>query len=313
MRISEETRKRVIEAAHDLDYHPHASARRLVTGKTRIIAYVERQPPERAFADAFLPQVLRGVHDAASTAHYEVLFAPIPVEESNGRCSQLLRGQHVDGIILSGPRRDDEELKGLIEAKAPVVIQGQWPGLAGASVDVDNIKAAKKATEHLLQLGHTRVGMIVHANPIYTAAFARLQGYREALEENGLPYDPDFVSKANFTPSSGERALNQLLKVNPPPTAIFASSDTVAIGAMRAAEQQDRRIPEDLAVVGFDDIPMAIYVDPPLTTVRLPAYGVGWGAADLLIRILSKEEISETNFMLDTELMIRGSCGAASP
>ena len=126
MRISEDTRRRVLEAAKKLDYHPDASARRLVTGKTHILAYVERQTPELAFADAFMPQALRGVHDAASAYNYEVLFAPIPLGISNGRFSRLLRGRHVDGIILSGPRTDDEELQELIKNESPIVVQGQW-------------------------------------------------------------------------------------------------------------------------------------------------------------------------------------------
>ncbi|HEY44577.1 MAG TPA: LacI family transcriptional regulator, partial [Anaerolineae bacterium] len=142
MRISEDTRQKVLEAAKQLDYHPNISAQRLVTGQTRIIAYVERQTPEQAFSDAFLPQVLRGVHDAASASNFEVLFAPVPVENGAERCEYLLRGGHVDGIILSGPRSDDLELRELLERGAPLVIQGHWPGVATASVDIDNTEAA---------------------------------------------------------------------------------------------------------------------------------------------------------------------------
>ncbi|NIM93436.1 MAG: substrate-binding domain-containing protein [Anaerolineales bacterium] len=310
MRISEETRQRVLEAARELDYHPDASARRLVTGKTRILAYVERQAPEHAFADAFMPQVLRGVHDAAATSSYEVLFAPIPLELSDGRFSRLLRGRHVDGIILSGPRVDDEELRQLIEANSPIVLQGQWPELSVASVDVDNIKAARLATEHLILAGHTRIGMIVHAPEAFTAGAARLQGYCEALSAHGLAFDPGMVEFANFTPTSGEEALDNLLRHKPSPSAVFISSDTVAIGAIRTAHERGIHIPDDLAIVGFDDIPMSVYLEPALTTVRLPAYGLGWAAADLLIRIIDDEETREAKILLDTELVIRGSCGS---
>ena len=308
MRISEETRRKVLEAAQQLDYHPNISAQRLVTGKTRIIAYVERQTPEQAFADAFLPQVLRGVHDAASTSNYEVLFAPIPVENGANRCAYLLRGGHVDGIILSGPRSDDMELRQLLETGAPLVLQGHWPGVAVASVDIDNVKAARMAAEYLIKLNHKRLGMIVHAPLVYTAAAARLQGFREVLENHGLSYEMDHIAVANFTPASGERAMETLFNTNPSPTAIFVSSDTVAIGAMRAAKRLGYRIPEDISFIGFDDIPMAVYQDPPLTTISLSAYGIGWGTADLLVRLIAQEEVRERNLLLESELIIRDSC-----
>jgi DNA-binding LacI/PurR family transcriptional regulator len=310
MRISEETRQKVLEAAQRLDYHPNISAQRLVTGQTRIIAYVERQTPEQAFSDAFLPQVLRGVHDAASVSNFEVLFAPVPVENGAERCEYLLRGGHVDGIILSGPRSDDIELRELLERGAPLVLQGHWPGVATASVDIDNTEAAKMAVKHLIGLNHRNLGMIVHAPLAYTAAAARLEGYRDVVESSDLSFDETCVMEADFTPESGEQAMLKLLQTNPPPTAIFASSDTVAIGAMRAAKRMGHRIPEDICFVGFDDIPMAVYQDPPLTTVRLPAYGIGWAAADLLIRLIAQEEVQESNLQLESELIVRASCGA---
>jgi LacI family transcriptional regulator len=310
MRISRETRRKVLEAAQELDYHPDASARRLVTGKTSILAYVERQSPEHAFADAFLPQVLRGVHDAASGESYEVLFAAIPFEQANGRFTKLLRGRHVDGVILSGPREDDDEVQSLIEAQLPIVLQGQWPGIDVASVDVNNRKAAHEATNYLLQLGHTRIGMIVHAPEAFTAGAARLRGYQEALRELGVPFDPELVAYADFTPRSGEEAFHILRNLDPAPTALFISSDTVAIGAMRAAREAGLSIPEDLAIVGFDDIPLSVYLEPPLTTMRLPAYGIGWAAADLLIRLINHETVDEQTLLLETDLIIRKSSGA---
>jgi len=303
----------VLTAARELDYHPNASARRLVTGRTRILAYVERQAPESAFADAFLPQVLRGVHDAARAAGYEVLFAPIPIESGQARCLELLRGRHVDGMIVSGPRSDDLELKELFSLEAPVVLQGEWGEVQGvASVDVDNVASARTATEHLIDQGASRVAVILHAPPVFTAAAARLRGYRQALEARGLSYDERLVHTAEFTPASGERAMATLLERSPRPEAVFAGSDTVAIGALRAARLRGLRIPEDLALAGFDDIPLAVYVDPPLTTIRLPAYGLGWAAADLLARTIAGEEVRLKRVVLETELVVRRSSGSAT-
>jgi DNA-binding LacI/PurR family transcriptional regulator len=310
MRISAETRQRVLQVAKQLGYQPNISAQRLVTGQTRILAYVERQTPERAFADAFLPQVLRGVHDAASASDYEVLFAPIPLENGATRCTRLLRGGHVDGLILSGPRSDDLELRQLLEGDAPLVLQGHWPGISVASVDVDNIAAAKMATEHLIHLGHKNIGMIVHAPLAYTAAAARMQGYQEAVKAAELHDSTACIVLADFTPASGEAAMEELLECEAVPTAIFAGSDTVAIGAMRAVKRKGYRIPQDIAFIGFDDIPMAVYHDPPLTSVRLPAYGIGWAAADLLIRLIGRDDVRDRNILLKSELTIRASCGA---
>jgi DNA-binding LacI/PurR family transcriptional regulator len=154
--------------------------------------------------------------------------------------------------------------------------------------------------------------MIVHAPEFYTACEARLQGYRTALDERGIPYDEGLVTFANFTSKSGENALRNLLEIKSPPSAIFVSSDTVAIGVIQSAQEMGYRVPEDLAIVGFDDIPMSVYINPPLTTVHLPAYGIGWAAADLLIRLIDQEETFETNVLLETEFVIRESCGASA-
>jgi LacI family transcriptional regulator len=310
MRIREDTRRRVLDVARRLNYHPHASARRLVTGQTRILAYVERQDPEQAFADAFLPLVLRGVQEAASAYGYELLFVAVPVSDDTDRCAKLLQGRYVDGLILSGPRSDDLELCRLIENKSQVVIQGNWPNDDVASVDVENELAASMATEHLIGLGHRRLGVIVHAPLSYTSSAARLAGFRAALQTHALAFEEAWFSLANFLPESGEEALRQIMKQDPRPTALFVTSDTVAIGALRAAHELGIRVPQDLALVGFDDIPMARYTRPSLTTVHLPAFGIGWAAVDLLVRLVTQDDVRETKVVLDTDMRIRDSCGA---
>lgn len=309
MRISQETRERVLEAARELEYHPNISAKRLAMGQTKIMAYVERQATDRAFADAFLPEVLRGVHDAASQSRYEVLFAPVPMEVGASRCETLLKGGHVDGIILSGPRTDDLELRRLLETDAKVVLQGEWAGMKVASVDVDNRAAAQRAVEHLIELGHTRIGMVVHAPLAYTGAAARLTGYRSAMSKAGLEMSEDWIAIADFSPGSGAQVARELFEISPEITALFVSSDTVAIGVIRAAKELGRGIPDELSIVGFDDIPMAVYHEPPLSTIHLPAYGIGWAAANLLRRIIDGEEVAERNVLLNSELIVRGSSG----
>ncbi|MBI3360383.1 MAG: LacI family DNA-binding transcriptional regulator [Chloroflexi bacterium] len=306
MRISEETRARVLEAAKALDYHPDSIARRMVTGQTQNIAYVIRQNPEQAFADAFMPQVLHGLAQGAATQDFHVLFEPIGPEDSRG-FAWLMRERHVDGMVISGPRTDDPDLLELLKRNFPVVLQGQLPGAQIPFVDVDNQQGARVATQHLISLGHRRIGTITNAGLNYTAAAARLAGYREALTAADIPVEENLIRYGNFTPQSGEAAIADLLKEKP--TAIFVASDVVALGTLNRLQALGMRVPDDVALVGFDDIPLARYLDPPLTTMRLPAFGLGWGAAELITRFINRVPVENPQVLLETELIVRESCG----
>jgi DNA-binding LacI/PurR family transcriptional regulator len=311
MRIPDETRQRVQEAARRLNYHPDATARRMASRRTHVIGFVLRQSPEQVFADHFLPQVLNGFSRAAAAQGYHTLFEPIPPEDKAGAYTRLIRERHVDGIVLSGPRFDDPALLQIHAEGAPVVLLGQLPNTSIPFVDVNNVGGARVATAHLLGLGHRRIAFITNAPLAYTASADRLAGYRQALADASLPYDEALVRYGNFTPQSGQGAMAELLAVTPRPTAVFVASDTVALGALHTIRQHDLRVPEDLALVGFDDIPLAEFVVPPLTTIRLPAAGEGWGAAELLIRLIEGEdEIRNPQVLLETELIVRESCGA---
>jgi len=309
MRISEETRQAVLKAATQLNYHPDATARRMVSGQTMVIGFVMRQSPEQAFADLFLPQVLNGLNQAASDEGYHILLQPISPDDNSGAYIRLLRERHVDGIVLSGPRSDDQELLKIHAEGAPIVLLGRLPGKDIPFVDVDNIGGAHLATQHLAKLGHRRIAMITNAPPEYTASTARLTGYRQTLEEASIAFDESLVRYGNFTPQSGSLAMNELLSLDPLPTAVFVASDTVALGAIQSIRNHKLRIPDDISVIGFDDISPAEFLDPPLATVRLPAYGLGWGAANMLIRLIANEEVKNRRVFLETHLIVRESCG----
>jgi DNA-binding LacI/PurR family transcriptional regulator len=309
VRISEETRQRVVDAARQLEYHPDATARRMVTGRTNIIGFVVRQSPDQAFADYFLPQVLSGLSRAASAQNFHILIEPIPPEDQTGAYTRLIRERHVDGIVLSGPRFDDQELLRIHAEGAPVVLMGQLPNTGLPFVDVDNVGGAERATRHLIDLGHRRIALITNADPGYTASADRRAGYRRALEAAGIAYDESLVRYGDFTSQGGAAAMQSLLQLNPLPTAVFVASDTVALGALLALRNKRLRVPEDLALVGFDDVPPSEFIDPPLTTIRLPAYGLGWGAADMLIRLIAGEQVRQPMVILETELVVRKSCG----
>jgi LacI family transcriptional regulator len=308
--ISPETRQRVLEAARQLNYYPDVSARRLVSGKTSTIALVWHRGPDRTYRDAFLPGLLQGVTRAARQYGYYVLFRPIEPDEPDDAWVELARGRHTDGLILSGPRSDDTALRDLHREGFPLVLHGQLPGTDIPSVDVDNESGAMTAVRHLLALGHRRIGMVTNAPLAYTASRQRLEGYRRALEEAGIPFDEALVRYGNFDEESGRQATEALLALEERPTAVFIASDMVAIGALRALREHSLRVPEDMALVGFDDIATSRYLTPALTTVHVPAFGLGWSAAELLIRIIDGDTPSETQVRLETELVVRESCSA---
>jgi DNA-binding LacI/PurR family transcriptional regulator len=311
MRIPEETRQRVLDAAHQLNYHPDQVARSMASGRRQVLGFVVRQSPDQAFADLFLPQVLNGLTRAASEQGYRTIFEPIPPNNTVDSYAFLIRTRHVDGIILSGPRFDDQDLNQIYAEGAPVVLMGRLPDSDIPFIDVDNVGGAVLATQHLIGLGHRRIALITNAPLVYTASKDRLTGYQQALASAGIAYDEALVRYADLTPHSGEAAMTDLLAMERP-TAVFVASDTVALGALQSIRRHGLSVPQDIALVSFDDIPLAEFLDPPLTTVRLPAHALGWGAADMLLRQIEENEpFQNPKTMLETELIIRESCGTA--
>ena len=311
VRVSPKTRQRILEVAHRLDYHPDAAARTLVSGRTQTIGFVLCQSPDRVFADAFLPEVLRGVGDAVQENGFRVLIHSVEDVTAPEAYIGLVREKHTDGIILSGPRSDDLQLPRLKAEGFPVALLGQLPGSDIPFVDVDNVGAARQAVEHLVGLGHRRIGIITNAPLAYTAARDRLAGYRQVLEGAGIPFDEGLVRYGDFREESGRVAMTQLLDLPESSTAVFVASDLVAFGALVAIKERGLRVPRDVALVGFDDVQLAHYVDPPLTTMRLPAYELGYRAATLLTQLIGGKPVEEQEILLQTELVVRQSCGAA--
>jgi len=304
--ISDSTRKRVQEAAEKLNYHPDASGRKLVTGKSSTIGLVLRQSTDQIFSDAFLLQVMIGIEQAASQHGFNVLLKPLDPNDDFGY-AQLISENHVDGIVLSGPRQDEDEIIRRYEDGFPVVLMGQLANSNIPFVDVNAFEGAAAATRHLIDRGHRRIGMITNAPLEYTSARERRQGFIHAMEQANLPIDESLLREGAYTPVSGFMAMSELLKSSPLPTAVFVASDVVAAGAAQAIKQNGLQIPQDIAIVGFDDIPMAAFFDPPLTTIRLPAYEIGKEAGENLVRMILGEKLDSRQVMLNTELIIRES------
>jgi len=307
-KIPDATRRRVLDAADELGYIPHAPARQLAGGRSHIIALVLRQSAEQVAGDAILVETLRGLASAARTEGFRVMVEPLALNGPESSYASLLRAQHADGLVVSGPRIDDPALLELVRDGFPVVLQGSLPDVAVASVDVDNVAGARQAVEHLLALGHRRIACITNAPLVYTAARERLDGYRQALEAGGVDWDDALVQEGAFDASSGHRAMAALLE-RTTFDAVFVASDVVALGAIGALRETGRRVPSDVSVVGFDDIPLAAYFDPPLTTVRLPAFELGQAAGRALIRRIGDPAIPDRT-LLPIELIVRSSTQA---
>jgi LacI family transcriptional regulator len=310
VKISPETRQRVLEAARELNYYPTAAARSLASGKTHRIGLILGEGQKRLSADAFLPTFLQGVTALVHQRGYLLVLQMAEDVPSHEAYARLLREQQVDGLILSGPRSDDPLLIELAEERFPLILHGQLADSTLPCVDVDNKAGAYQAVTHLIGLGHRRIGFVSNAPLSYSGAQDRFAGYKQALAEYDIPLDRELVRTAAFLPETGRAAMEELLALPQRPTAVFVASDVVATGAMAAIQSAGLRIPEDMAVVGFDDIFLAAHVQPPLTTIRVPAYGLGWTAAQVLISLIEGDE-DVASVMLETELVVRESCGAS--
>jgi LacI family transcriptional regulator len=304
--ISKTTRKRVLDATQKLNYHPNVAGRKLVSGKSYTLGLVLYQSPEQVFADAFLPQVIFGIEQASIQQGFHVLLKQVEPNDTEGY-TRLINENHVDGIILSGPRQDDEEIVRLHHEGVPIMLMGQLPDTNIPFVDVDGAAGAETAVRHLIELGHQCVAMITNAPLTYTSAQQRRSGYLQALQNAGLQLNEELIKEGNYTPASGFTAMNNLLKLSPRPTAVFIASDVVAMGTILAIKEAGLRIPNDVALVGFDDISLAEYFDPPLTTIRLPAFGLGWAAGERLIRLIKGEGLDQQNAFMNSELIVRKS------
>jgi LacI family transcriptional regulator len=311
VRISPETRQRILQVAQQLNYYPNATARRLASGKTCTIGLVWHRGPNTTYRDAFLSGFLLGATRAAHKYGYHVLFRPIEPNEPDSSYVELARSHHIDGFILSGPRSDDAHLLKLHQENFPIVLHGQLPGTDVFSVDIDNVQGAKMAVNHLLDLGHRRIGIITNAPLVYIASQQRLDGYYQALKKANAPTDTHLVQEGDFDGESGQAAMEKLLDNPTPPTAVFVASDMVALGALKTIRDRGLQVPQDVALVGFDDIPTAQFVTPTLTTVRVPTFSLGWSAAEALIDLIEQDTTEPTHTLLETELIIRESCGAS--
>jgi LacI family transcriptional regulator len=304
--VSPDTRQRVLAAVDELGYVPNPAARSLRTQRTMTIAGVI---PD--ISNPFYPAFQRGIQDVAECHGYDLLIANTDgVPEKERKAVRMLAQGRVDGIVLSPLHLVPDDIRPAIDGGVALVVFGALHDLAITHVDrlaVDNEHAAHTAVSHLIDRGHTRIAMIA-GEADTPPRLERVRGYQRALADRALPHDEILIRGGDFTQAGGYQTMHELLKLQPRPTAVFAANDLMAMGALVALREAALRVPEDMAIVGFDDIPAAELVSPPLTTVAQFPNRLGQRAAEMLFeRLAGKAPEAGRSEAMPFELIVRAS------
>ncbi len=306
-RVSAETRDRVLLAIRELDYHSNAFAQGLASQQTDTIGLVIPQ-----VNDPFYFGIVRGIEDTVTTAGYSLLIASQPHHTSENHYMRLFRRGHVDALILTAIDVFPNEIQEMTKSGLPVIMVQQDAGKNVSAVLVDNYGGAAALTEHLLDHGCRRIAYIAGTDhtPVNKE---RLRALRDTLKAHGLSLPESLVFHGDYLRGSGAAAMRQILDLPERPDAVFAANDQMAADAMVVAQERGLNVPEDIAIVGFDDVPLASYVSPALTTVHQPIYEQGVYAARMALDMLKTSDQqpppTPPRIILPTTLVIRRSCG----
>lgn len=305
-RISEETKELVRRTMRELGYHHNAIARSLVTQKTNTIGLVMARPTQQAFANPFFSGIIQGIAAVTQKEHYSLILSSTgDYREEQEETLKLFRNRRVDGVILMSSRRNDELIDQLIKSGYPFVLIGRSPEHEGIPiVNNDNIKDTYDTVAFLLKRNYKKI-IALSGPEEYIVSQDRAQGYIQALHEHGN-MDPEIICVADFKFEDAYQGVLDYIKENRKKfDAILAFDDMLALGAIRAIQEQGLRIPEDVGIIGFNDEPMLSYLKPALSTVRLPIHRMGEEAARMLIKMLNDDSYKGEEIILSTELIIR--------
>jgi LacI family transcriptional regulator len=311
--ISDLTRERVLAVASGLGYEANAAARTLAGGATGTVALVIPKASYLGF-DAFLAQLVASINEEC---HRNGLRLLIESTEDGGRepgaFSQLIKSRRIDGLIVTDLRPSEHDtVRQLLDDGIPMVV---WGGiirdLEHIGLGDDTHDLAVKAVTHLVSLGHRSIAFVNYGQPDYHSVHIRLQGWRDTLAQHNITEDPRWLAFADISAQSGYEATKKMLASGARFTALFAGNDTVAFGALRALQEAGLRVPQDVALMGHDDIPLAVFASPPLTTMRTDPSGVGKRAVGMLLRELKRAGVDTPLHIQNRgELIVRESCGA---
>jgi len=308
--VAEGTCQRVRQAAKEMGYYPNITARQLQKQCTDTLAFIIPTHGPR-FSDPFFSELLSGIGNEAAHHNFDLLVSTQPPNSDAERETyrHIVHGRRADGILVARTRQNDERIRFLNGHHFPFVAFGRSDlEIDFPYVDEDSYTGIQLLTQHLVDLGHQRIGFICAPAELMFCQ-SRLDGYRDTLQENGLPVNEALVVDGDLTQRGGFRATQELLAHTTRPTAIIACNDLMALGAMSAAQQIGLTIGRDLAVGGFDDIPLAEHVHPSLTTVRQPIYEIGQRITRMLIQLIQGEIPAEMQVVLTPQLIVRESSG----
>ncbi len=305
--VTDATRKAVEKSIRKLGYVPNRAARALVTRRTDTIALVVSEPEVRVFADPFFRTIVRGVSSSIQDTDLQLLLLFAQGAREQEKVERYLKQGHVDGAVLMSLHGEDPLPAALTGARIPTVLSGRpRPGERLPYVDADNRGGARTATAHLVASGRKAVGTVTGPQDMM-AGLDRLDGYKDALAEAGVPFRKNLVAYGDFSEEGGAAATAKLLKQRPDIDAIFVASDPMAFGALHALRAAGRRVPGDVAVVGFDDVVDSAFTDPPLTTVRQPLEEMTSSLTQLLLRRMEGLATDDDFVVCETELIVRSS------
>jgi LacI family transcriptional regulator len=307
--VGYETRQKVERAIRKLKYRPNVLAQSLISKQTKAIGVVITD-----ITNPFFTTLVRGVEDSANKRGFNTILCNSDEDcEKQRSYIEVLLQKRIDGILIAPSDRSERQIQDLQREKTPfVLIDRRIDGIKADTVMGDSLGGAEKVVEHLIKLGHRRIALINGPLGVSTAK-DRLEGYKNCLRKHGIAVEEALIKVGQFERGSGYEKTLELMCMNPPPTAIFACNNFLALGAIRALREKGVRIPEDVALVSFDDIEIASVIHPFLTAVTQPAYTIGTIATEILIdRIegrIGKDSDSGKTVVLQTELIVRESCG----
>jgi LacI family transcriptional regulator len=306
--VRPEVRERVLQVVAETGYYPDPAARSLASRRSSIIGLIIPRTVQNLFVDPYFARLIQGISQACNAHDYTLsLFVFHTQEEEAKLYPRISRNQLFDGVIVAATTIDDLLIPQLLDNEVPFVLDGRHEDPRASFVDVDNLAGAYMAVAHLVRLGHGRIATIT--GPLDNlAAIDRKQGYLNALQDRGHLIDEDLIVGGDYTEISGYEAMRRLLTQQP--DAVFVASDMMALGALRALREVGIAVPDEMALVGFDDLPHAATADPPLTTVRQPMKRAGILEVETLIDILHNGLGPPRRITMSTELVIRSSCGS---
>jgi LacI family transcriptional regulator len=308
--VSKSTRERVLATAKSLGYIPNVSARRLQKQRTDTIGFIIPTYGPR-FSDPFFSELIAGVGNEAARQNFDLLVSTHPPDSDAERAAyqRAVHGGWSDGVIVVRTREDDQRIQFLIEHDFPFVAFGRTNGTPSFPfVDEDSLTGMRLLVQHFIDLGHRHIGFISPSRGLLFGHLRR-QAYRETLQRNGISANPQWLTYGDMTQSSGAWAASDLLERSPEISAIVCGNDLMAIGAMKAIRERGLRVGMDIAVGGFDDIPLAEFTNPPLTTVHQPIYEIGKKTCAMLVNIILNRPMNEAHELLSPLLVIRESSG----